>query len=327
MINNRTLETSDLYDMLWYFAYERHQIYIKRLNNEKVPWTNDNIMRDFKFTNVYRFLDRTSQYLIKHIINCKTKYSKKDLFFRILMFKIFNKIETWEALERELGEVSYSKFNLDRYDEILTKLMQEGKRIYSAAYIMPSGKTSFGDSIKHRNNLRLIDMIMNDNPIKALKKMNTLEDLYLYLLKFPTIGPFLAFQYAIDINYSDLCDFSEMDFVVAGPGAIRGIQKCFKGIKKGDFSEVIRYVTLNQETEFRKRNIKFEYVYNRKLQLIDVQNIFCEIDKYSRQFTIYNPNNSRIKQKYKQNLLPVSNEIPNKWNKGDRYSASHNSKE
>lgn len=41
------------------------------------------------------------------------------------------------------------------------------------------------------------------------------------------MGKFLAFQYAIDINYSELCDFSEMDYVVAGPGAHSGISKIF----------------------------------------------------------------------------------------------------
>ena len=40
------------------------------------------------------------------------------------------------------------------------------------------------------------------------------------------MGDFLAFQLLIDLNYSNLTDFSEMDFVVAGPGARDGIRKC-----------------------------------------------------------------------------------------------------
>ena len=37
------------------------------------------------------------------------------------------------------------------------------------------------------------------------------------------------FNYSIDINYSNLVDFSEMSFVYPGPGALDGIKKCFEG--------------------------------------------------------------------------------------------------
>ena len=42
------------------------------------------------------------------------------------------------------------------------------------------------------------------------------------------MGDFLAFQYVIDLNYSPLINFSEMDFVVPGPGARSGFRKCFE---------------------------------------------------------------------------------------------------
>jgi alpha-glutamyl/putrescinyl thymine pyrophosphorylase clade 1 len=56
-------------------------------------------------------------------------------------------------------------------------------------------------------------------------------------------GPFLAFQFAIDLNYSALYRFSEMDFVVAGPEAKDGIAKCFIGAERIPPEDVIRAVT------------------------------------------------------------------------------------
>jgi len=316
MIDFNIMETTDLYDKFWIFAYERQKVFVKRLKEEKPPWTNDAIILKYKFTNTYRFLDRVSQYLIINIINSAKKYTNEDLFFRILLFKIFNKIETWEQLEKNFGDIKFSKYSFDAYDRVLLDLLEKGDCIYSAAYIMPSGTTSYGHTKKHQNNLRLIEQIMSDKPVEQLEKMTSLQDLYDFFLKFPTIGSFLAYQFAIDINYSDLCNFSEMDFIVAGPGAIRGIKKCFKGAEKKDYSKIITYVTLNQDREFAKRNIKFDYVNNRKLQLVDIQNIFCEIDKYSRQYSEYNSNNSRIKQKYKHQSRIVTNVMPVKWTKG-----------
>lgn len=37
----------------------------------------------------------------------------------------------------------------------------------------------------------------------------------------------LAYQYATDINYNEIVDFDEDEFVAAGPGAIDGVKKCF----------------------------------------------------------------------------------------------------
>ena len=57
--------------------------------------------------------------------------------------------------------------------------------------------------------------------------MSWVEDAYREIRAYPGLGPFLAFQYTIDLNYSSLMNFDEADFVVAGPGAIDGISKCF----------------------------------------------------------------------------------------------------
>lgn len=93
------------------------------------------------------------------------------------------------------------------------------------------------------------------------------------LLSYPSLGRFLAFQYAIDINYSELCDFSEMDFVVAGPGARSGIAKLFSDTNGHSDEYIIRLMAENQESEFERLGLKFLYLGNRKLQLIDCQNL------------------------------------------------------
>ena len=41
------------------------------------------------------------------------------LLFRILLFKIFNKIETWERLESAFGAITLKEFKFGHYDEVL----------------------------------------------------------------------------------------------------------------------------------------------------------------------------------------------------------------
>lgn len=306
-------EPSYLFDKFWMFIAERQNIFFKRIQDESKPWTDDEILAQYKFTNVYRVCDRVSQYLIRNIIYSKKIYSDEDLLFRILFFKIFNRIETWENCEKALGDICFSTFNFASYDAILTDLMSNYK-IYSAAYIMPSGVSSFGYNEKHKNHLKLLDYMFNDNIVGKLAATSSLKDVYNLLLGYPTIGSFLAFQYAIDINYSELIDFSEMSFVKAGPGALRGIKKCFPNSTKTP-EEIISLVAENQDSEFGIRGINFKKIGNRNMQLIDCQNVFCEFDKYTR---VSNPEisagNVRIKQKFNENRSKIEYFFPPKWN-------------
>lgn len=313
----KDLIPTPVYDTYWKFATERQEVFYSRIENKKFPWTDDEILKTYKFTNAYRASDRVSQYLIKNVIYNNDQYSPEDQCFRIILFKLFNKIETWEYLEKKLGEISYKTYDYSIYNQLLTQKLVNKEKIYSAAYIMPSGKSCFGFNKKHQNNLKLLENMMQTGIAKEIAKAKSLKELYEILLSYPTIGSFLAYQFAIDINYSELCDFSEMSFVVAGPGAKNGIIKCFKDLKGLKYEDIIKYVTERQEEEFEKRELKFKTLFGRKLQMIDCQNLFCETDKYAR---IAHPDicglndRRRIKQQYvNRNLENIVYFYPPKW--------------
>src|SRR6056297_9326 len=90
-----------------YFISERMNIFWERYEGFEPPYTADPILRKHKFTNVYRSLDRVSQFFIKNILNEDSEYSDYDLFWRILLFKHFNKIITWEWLINDLGDIHF----------------------------------------------------------------------------------------------------------------------------------------------------------------------------------------------------------------------------
>ena len=62
------IKRDEIYDLYWYFATERQNIFIKKKRGEKAPWTNDEILQKYKFCNSYRVNDRVSQYLLKNVI-------------------------------------------------------------------------------------------------------------------------------------------------------------------------------------------------------------------------------------------------------------------
>ncbi|MCP5246012.1 MAG: hypothetical protein H6937_08695 [Burkholderiales bacterium] len=314
------IQASELYDQYWKFAEERQNIFFKRLAGQNSSLTKDFILKSYRFTNAYRASDRVSQYLIRHVIFSGDQ-SPKEVFFRTLLFRFFNRISTWEKLCTALkGQISYADYDFRLYDAILTSFINGKNKIYSAAYIMPSGIREFGYPRKHQNNLKLLECMMRDNVPDRITGIGNLEKTFNILRSYPTLGDFLAYQYAIDLAYSDLECGLESDFIAPGPGALRGIKKCFSDISKFSPAEIIHYVTDRQNEEFSIRGISFKKLYGRDLQLIDCQNIFCEIDKYAR---AYRPDltaggRTRIKQKFSLSNEPIKLFYPPKWGINDQ---------
>ena len=312
------IETTEVYDTYWKFAALRQDAFFNKLENKDYPWSNDSIINTFRFTNVYRAADRVSQFLIRDVIYApEFSDSPKEVLFRILLFKLFNKIDTWELICSEIGIPSYEGYDFDKYNEILNEAFIAGETIYSAAYIMPSVKSSFGYLRKHSNHLKLIELMLESNAVDKLSETRNMQRAFEIIKSYPGLGNFLAYQLLIDINYSTITNFSESEFVMPGPGALGGISKCFKNTAGLNEKEIIKMVTDRQELEFERLGLSFKSLWGRKLQLIDCQNLFCEVDKYSRvrhPDITGNSKRTRIKQKYKRNPEPIEYWFPPKWN-------------
>jgi thymidylate kinase len=305
---------SEVYATYWKFAAERQAVFFRRIEGVE-PLTADPILAKHKFCNAYRASDRVSQYLIRNVIY-RHDQSADEVVFRTLLFKLFNKVETWELLERELGTPTCREFDLERYAAVLDRALEGGQRVYSAAYIMPSGSGDFEDRRKHRSHLKLLQRMMQDQLPRRLADCRRMRQAFELFLSYPMIGDFLAYQYATDINYSTVTDFKETEFVVPGPGARDGIRKCFTSLGGLVEADMIRWVAEHQERELERLGVEFCTLWGRPLQLIDCQNLFCETDKYAR---IAHPEvqgisgRTRIKQTYRPSPTPISFMYPPKW--------------
>ena len=317
-MEEKIIKREKIYNLYWYFACERQNIFLKKKNGEPSPWTNDEILQEFKFCNSYRVNDRVSQYLLKNVIYNGKKYTDADMIFRIILFKLFNKESTWELLENEIGDITLSSFDFNKYSQILENAINNGQKIYNDAYISCANK-AFGYDRKHENHLALLEkMFLKDHIDTKIINSKNMEEAFNIIKSYPLIGNFMAYQLITDINYSNVVNFSEMEFTVAGPGSERGIKKCF--ISTGGLSkeEIIKYMCKNQEKEFKRLGLDFKPIGNRLLQLIDCQNIFCELDKYCRQAVPeLKSNRTKIKKKYVAKTDKIEYMYPPKWNVSD----------
>ncbi len=312
-ICGRRLDPTPVFDTYWRFAAARQGLYEARLRGQPAPWTSDPILRRHRFTNCYRAADRVSQFLISQVIY-EGSQDPGEVVFRTLLFKVFNRIATWQRLEARIGEVSWREYDYARYERVLTAAFTSGERLYSAAYVVPP--PAFGEARKHANHLRLLELMMSTDVAGKVRSAGSLRGAFEVLRSYPAIGGFLAYQYVIDLNYSPVLAYDEMEFVVPGPGARDGIRKCFGRAADGIEADVIRYMADHQEEHFARLGLHFGGLQGRRLQLIDCQNLFCEVDKYAR---VAHPDiqgisgRTRIKQSFRPVAEPVPAWFPPKW--------------
>ena len=312
-IEGRDLHLTEVFDTYWRFAASRQQVYEARLAGQAPPWSSDPILAAHRFTNCYRAADRVSQFLITQVCY-RGDQSWEEVFFRTVLFKIFNRVSTWQSLVSRIGEVTWDGYDFALYDSVLQDRLAAGDRLYSAAYIMPPPQ--LGEARKHSNHLRLLELMMRDGAPAKIANASSMKAAFSVLASYPGIGAFLAYQYLIDLNYAAALGFSEMEFVVPGPGARDGIRKCFGPAASGIEAEVIHFMADVQAAEFGRLGLNFAGLRGRPLQLIDCQNLFCEVDKYAR---VAHPQvvgisgRTRIKQAFRRDPAPLTAWFPPKW--------------
>jgi hypothetical protein len=307
-----------VYRAYWTLAVRRQHIFEQRVAGNPGPWTSDPILTQYKFCNTFRASDRVSQYLIRDVIYEADAHSPESTLLRIILFRLFSKPSTWRALEDALGPITTDTLSDDRIDAVLDDLYARGETLYTNAFILCANK-AYGHDRKHRNHLALIRAIQSTKLAKVVARASGLRDIYEALIGYPLLGRFMAYQLAIDINYSELTAFDENEFTVAGPGSERGIRKCFTDIGGRKPEEIIAWMVDHQEEECDRLGLQPPTLYGRRLHAIDCQGLFCELDKYARvAFPELRSNRQRIKINFTPSTEPLRLFYPPKWSLNSR---------
>lgn len=324
---NKIFTPNDNFNHYLYWICERMNIFWRKYSGRKGVLTEDPILQEFKFTNVYRCLDRVSQYLLKEVIYNGKQYAPEDMFFRILLFKHFNKIETWDKLIGEFGDITYDT-GLMRIADFLDEEVKK-EPIYGNAYIvnccfyqLPEYEYIRGMS-KHRAHFNIFENeIFQNGHIYDFLEADGFESLYRLFRSMKIYGDFTAQQYCIDMNYSPLFNFSENDFVITGPGSLKGISWTFDGAngKKFDYVGAIKWVHDNFETLMGDFCRETGMVWNPLPwepvpTLTNLQNCFCETSKFAKGLghTFKKGKQERIKNTYERKPEDIAFTFPPDW--------------
>jgi hypothetical protein len=278
------------FDKLWYWVKERDAIHTARREGKPSPLTNDPILARWRFTNIYRELDRESQACIR-IANSGTSIeSFEEQFLRTMTFKTFSLDSTWQLLIAGLNEEPrLDNFDLNRYCSILSTSTTS---IYSNAYYgaYPQDDSEWEaiglprEKSAEKFHLRVVQMMLEQGTPAKAGAAKSLDEIAALLQEFPRIGD-LGGQFALDLNYGPHLRLPVDNFVIAGSGAQTGVDRCFAAHGKR-YDEVIRLVRRYQdECCLAAVGSEVPRLQGRVPAAMTVQNWFCEISKYLRGYS------------------------------------------
>ena len=285
------------------WAYDRQSTYRnKEAGLPRDQWTDDLIISRYYTCNVYRELDKVSQYIINTI--CDSDLNPEDKFLNIYLGRMFVLDGMYDS--DFLGISTVDTFDAKVYED---RIVQLERQYYQNVYRVcpPSWSQAGMNTLQGRLHTaqRLIEG-MKDGSID-LSKLHTLPDgnaCIKYLDKVcPLGGPLFIGQVFLDCGYTDLTPYTGDDWATCGPGAYRGVQyligedqvnwkmgngKAHLGVP---FIHIIHanqhkfWKILKDETGKDWQDVCLDtarYPTDRRghLSLMDIQNCLCEFRKY-----------------------------------------------
>ncbi|PWN51412.1 hypothetical protein IE53DRAFT_386207 [Violaceomyces palustris] len=277
---------ANLLDGFFEYAYKRHQVHLRRLSGlPQQDWTDDKILRTYKFANVYRALDRGTQFVITDVIP-KGEQTVEECCFRIFLYRSFARISTYRILEQALGHAPrYSTFSPSLYDSILFPRVANGEPLYGSSYYVPAPR-EFDTVHPFQSTLRLIDLMMKSGLPQKIHNAKHMRDAHAFISAYPSMGPFTAMQLVLDLNLSSFINLSESEFAACGPGSRSCLFDMFGTGVKGVELEAMRWLCKTQDEHWERLGIteppRLCEMRPPGLNVVDTEHTLCEFMKYLR---------------------------------------------
>jgi alpha-glutamyl/putrescinyl thymine pyrophosphorylase clade 1 len=269
-------------DRLVYWIRERESILVKKENGSPPPWTDDEILQSYRFTNVRRIDDRVSRWLLNNWY-ITPNYGHKNMLLACSLARYFN-------VPGALEEVGFpKKWEPDRIKRVLRARKARGETIFNGAY-MVRGVEGID---KTEMVISMICQPLYDSP--PLIDPSSMQKSVEALLPYWGFSNFMAGQVMADLRWATPGSWRDRkDWAPIGPGSARGMNRLMGRspdtvLKQDQFlrelRELIRIGTKYLPSSILQRG---------GMEAMDWQNVCCESDKYTR--TLFGE--GKPKQKY-----------------------------
>lgn len=255
-----------------YFIKERDRIRIRKLANlPQAQWTNDPILKKWRFCNVDRNEDTQTKWIHNHII--RQHHKDSNLWLNLVLARFIN----WSPTLINVGYIDIWAKN--RFVECMKSLCVDGGKVWTGAYMV---KSDLGVP-KYEYVARIVQAMVTDHGKEnAIELTTRCSDTAKWMLGFTGMGEFMVNQIVTDMKYSrylkDAVDWST--FVLPGPGTRRGLNRVLYNDKNKPLrTEVAVALMQDVRKEVRLAIPQLKTVFR---DLNNISNCLCEFDKYER---------------------------------------------
>lgn len=256
-------------DRLVYWIQEREAVRLKKEAGEPAPWTDDEILRTYKFTNVRRMDDRVSRWLMDNWYGPRKGHP--NMIGAACLARLFNRPLTIEAVSHLAWE---SSPDWGLITETIKGLAATGP-VFNAAYIVSTSGIR-ANKVEHVLD-RYVRPIYEDppevDPTSMERSVASLSCRYGY-------SSFMSGQVVADLRWTVSGTWADRNtWAAPGPGSLRGINRLLgRTPSSPDAGRRWSY-------EFPKMMATVRAAISgvsKRLEAIDLQNCLCEWDKMER---------------------------------------------
>lgn len=200
---------------LFGYARERYEIFLGKE-------TEDPVLRDYRFCNVFREDDRTTIWFRENMRE-PVRDNPEAALISAVAFRFTNRIDMGEALRHPEIGLQEGRFDPEAAKRIILEAKPKGPYT-NAAYIVktPNQMNKLDGVLWIINNITpYVPGIVNRLRI-GLPSLKTTQDI---LVEFPYVGAFMAYEVVTDLRHTCLLENADdiMRWANPGPGAMRGL--------------------------------------------------------------------------------------------------------
>jgi len=267
---------------LYDWINERHAIYLRRAAGQPPPWTVDPILREYRFTNVFRELDAVTVWIRENIREPFADHP--DLWFMMAIARQINWPETLQELI-DCGVWPEKSWSWEHFRDVMRDRSARGEKVYTGAYMLRGpiqGDPSGSQDKPNYTALRVLEPVWADRvKLRPWMKLR-LQDACAALEAYHGWGGFLAYEVATDLRHCPGWLDKAPDIMTwanPGPGALRGLNRLYgRPVKQA----LNREQAITEMQLLLLMSLLYLGSHVPALEMRDIEHSLCECDKYLR---------------------------------------------
>lgn len=270
---------------LWYWMNERHRIYLLRREGNPAPWTADQILRDYRFCNLFRELDKVTVWVRKNI---REPYADHpNLWFMLAIARTYNLPSTLQALKDVCWPTE--TWDPDLATAVCEDLQKRGLPLHTGAYMIRAESDSRREWYSRTKAYYLNHIVLGrlwENRAWLVEELSTsLERATQALRNFHGWGGFMAYEVVTDLRWTRYLEKASDIYTWAnpGPGANRGLNRYHGRPLKLRLKDSVLVEEMRDLLAIANGPESLLQVHvPRPLEMRDIEHSLCEFDKYER---------------------------------------------